>query len=232
VFLIEWDDLPNFMKNDAVLRYYRCIREKSGQLMIKRFFDIFFSLFFCLALSPIILLISIIIKIDSPGPIFFKQERVARYGRSFKIFKFRTMVQDAETKGPLITISGDKRVTRVGRIIRRFRLDEFPQIFNVLKGDMSFVGSRPEVPKYVAAYTDEMKATLLMAPGVTSFASIKFKDEETLISQIKNVDSVYLNEILPQKMEYNLLYLKNFGIWLDIKLSVQTVLSALNFTKD
>ncbi|MDR1467423.1 MAG: sugar transferase [Oscillospiraceae bacterium] len=215
------------MKNDKVLKYYQNIKKKPLQLVIKRFFDIVFSLVLCIFLTPLAILISIFIKIDSPGPVFFKQKRVARYGKIFMILKFRTMVENAENKGPLITVNEDKRITRVGKIIRRFRFDELPQIFNVLIGDMSFVGTRPEIQKYVLSYTDEMKATLLMPPGVTSFASIKFENEEFLIKKSEDVDFIYLNEILPQKMKYNLLYLKNFNFWFDVKLELKTIFLVL-----
>jgi lipopolysaccharide/colanic/teichoic acid biosynthesis glycosyltransferase len=227
VFLTKWDKLPEDMKNDKVLKYYQNIKKKPLQLVIKRFFDIVFSLVLCIFLTPLAILISIFIKIDSPGPVFFKQKRVARYGKIFMILKFRTMVENAENKGPLITVNEDKRITRVGKIIRRFRFDELPQIFNVLIGDMSFVGTRPEIQKYVLSYTDEMKATLLMPPGVTSFASIKFENEEFLIKKSEDVDFIYLNEILPQKMKYNLLYLKNFNFWFDVKLELKTIFLVL-----
>ena len=173
------------------------------------------------------LIISIIIKIDSKGPIFYRQIRITKYGKEFKIFKFRTMVVDADKKGSLVTLDNDSRITRIGSKIRKIRLDELPQLFNILLGDMSFVGTRPEVKKYVDFYNEEMLATLLLPAGVTSKASIEYKDEDEIISKYskkENIDDIYLKRILPEKMKYNLEYLKNFSILLDLKLCINTVL--------
>ena len=192
-------------------------------MFFKRFFDIVLSLFFIVLFSPVFVVLAIIIKIDSPGPVFFRQERVTQYGRMFRIFKFRTMVKDAENLGALITANGDSRVTSVGRALRKYRLDEFPQVINVFLGQMTFVGSRPEVPKYVNRYTSEMWATLLLPSGITSKASILYKDEEKYITQTENTDETYMNIVLPEKMKYNYEALMDFGFWEDIKIMFATV---------
>lgn len=173
------------------------------------------------------LIIAIWIKCDSRGRVFFLQKRVTKYGRSFYIFKFRTMVSDAEKQGTQVTVKNDSRITRAGRFLRKCRLDELPQLFNVLKGDMTFVGTRPEVPKYVARYTHEMYATLLMPAGITSLASIKFKDEEKLLDGAENTDDVYVNTVLPQKMKYNLEYITRFSFFYDIKLMFMTFFAVI-----
>ena len=174
------------------------------------------------------MVIAILIKIDSRGPIFFRQERVTEYGRVFKIFKFRTMINNADKLGTQVTVENDSRITKTGNLLRKIRMDEIPQLINILIGDMSFVGTRPEVLKYVNSYSDEMKATLLMKAGVTSLASIKFKDEDKLLRSCDNVDEVYIDKILPQKMKYNLEYLENFNFFYDIKLMFKTFLAVIN----
>ena len=174
-------------------------------------------------------IMAILIKVDSKGPVFYRQERVTTYGRIFKIFKFRTMVQNADKIGSLVTLGEDPRITKTGKVIRKFRIDEIPQVINILIGDMSFVGTRPEVKKYVDRYTDEMKATLLMPAGVTSEASIKFKDEDeiisTYISKGEKVDDIYTNRVLPEKMKYNLEYIEKFSIIQDLKIMISTVIA-------
>lgn len=225
--LIKYDKLPDFMKNKKVKYYYDILSKKRLQLLLKRLFDILMSLILLIILFPILLIISIIIKIDSKGPIFYRQIRITKYGKEFKIFKFRTMVVDADKKGSLVTLNDDQRITKIGKKIRKIRLDELPQLFNILLGDMSFVGTRPEVKKYVDFYNEEMLATLLLPAGVTSKASIEYKDEDEIISKYskkENIDDIYLKRILPEKMKYNLEYLKNFSILLDIKLCINTVL--------
>ena len=225
--LIKYDKLPDFMKNKKVKYYYDILSKKRLQLLLKRLFDILMSLILLIILFPILLIISIIIKIDSKGPIFYRQIRITKYGKEFKIFKFRTMVVDADKKGSLVTLNDDQRITKVGKKIRKIRLDELPQLFNILLGDMSFVGTRPEVKKYVDFYNEEMLATLLLPAGVTSKASIEYKDEDEIISKYskkENIDDIYLKRILPEKMKYNLEYLKNFSILLDLKLCINTVL--------
>ena len=224
----KFESLPAELQNEQVRPYYEALAAKRGQLFLKRTFDILVSAILLLLLSPILLFFAIWIKLDSPGPVFYRQERVTTYGRIFRIFKFRTMKVDADKMGSLVTLKNDDRITRVGHVIRRYRLDELPQLLNILTGDMSLVGTRPEVAKYVAAYTPEMKATLLLPAGVTSTASILFKDEEELIAKFilegMEVDDIYITKVLPEKMHYNLSYLKNYSFLGDLKLMVRTVL--------
>lgn len=228
MILKEFKELPKEMQNDSVLKYYNILKQKKLMLLLKRFLDFIGSLILLILLSPILIILAILIKIDSKGPVFYRQERVTTNGKIFKIFKFRTMIQDADKRGTLITGKQDSRITRIGNKIRKNRLDELPQLINILKGEMSFVGTRPEVKKYVDMYTDEMKATLLMPAGVTSMASIKFKDEDEIISkQTKNgktVDEAYVNDILPEKMKWNLEYIKKFSIFEDLKICIETVI--------
>ncbi len=223
----NWEDIPKDIKNDEVKIYYDILKDREISLLIKRCFDILFSLILLVLLSPAFLLIAILIKFDSKGPIFFRQERVTKYKRIFKIFKFRTMVNNADKIGSQVTVENDSRVTKIGKYLRKVRLDEIPQLINILIGDMSFVGTRPEVLKYVDRYSDAMKATLLMPAGVTSLASIKFKDEEKLLNDKENVDDVYVNEVLPLKMEYNLEYIKRFNFFYDIKLLFKTFFAVI-----
>ena len=193
--LKKWEDLPEFMRVDEVKPYYLILEKKSFSLALKRVFDIITSIILILLFSPIMLMVSLLIKLDSPGPIIYKQVRITQYGRSFKVYKFRTMVNGADKMGTHVTTQNDNRITRVGRKIRDCRLDEFPQLFNVLKGDMSFVGTRPEAVKYFESYTDKMKATLLLPAGITSMASIMFKDEAAILSNETNVDKVYVEKV-------------------------------------
>ena len=229
--LKKWDKLPENLKNEEIKKYYEILSHKKIQLFLKRIIDIIGSLILLILLSPILIVMAILIKLDSKGPVFYRQERVTTYGRIFKIFKFRTMVQNADKIGSLVTLGEDPRITKIGKIIRKFRIDEFPQVINILIGDMSFVGTRPEVKKYVDPYTDEMKATLLMPAGVTSTASIKYKDEDEIISTYLNkgekVDDIYINRVLPEKMKCNLEYITKFSIFYDIKICIQTVIEVL-----
>ena len=218
----KWDDLPQKFQNNAVKEYYDILKKRGASLVIKRIFDIIIALIITVIALPFMLIIAVWIKLDSKGPVFFRQRRVTTYGRIFRIFKFRTMVTDAEKRGTQVTVKGDSRVTRAGRFLRKCRLDELPQLFNVLCGDMSFVGTRPEVERYVDRYTDEMNATLLMPAGITSLASIKFKDEEKLLDGANDPDEVYVNTVLPQKMIYNLEYIRKFNFFYDIKLMFMT----------
>ena len=223
----KWENMPPFLKNDRVKVYYDILKEHEKELRIKRKFDTFLAAFMLAVIWPVFLLIGLLIKLDSPGPVFFKQERVTQYGRKFQILKFRTMVQNAEKMGSQITKSHDSRLTRVGKVIRGCRIDELPQLFNVLTGDMSFVGTRPEVVKYVRAYTDEMKATLLLPAGVTSEASISYKDEGELMEGVEDVDSVYIHQVLPEKMQYNLDALRNYSLLGDFRTMIRTVFAVL-----
>ncbi|WP_442856056.1 sugar transferase [Anaeromassilibacillus sp. An172] len=219
----KWDKLPDVMKTDEVKPYYLALKRKTASLIIKRVFDIIVSLILLILLSPVFLVISIMIKTDSKGPVMFRQVRVTQYGKTFRIFKFRTMVTDAEKLGTQVTVDNDSRITKTGNRLRKCRLDEIPQLLNILKGEMSFVGTRPEVEKYVNCYTPEMMATLLLPAGVTSTASIAYKDEDRLLKDAVSPDDVYVKQILPEKMKYNLEYLKNFGFFYDIRVMIRTV---------
>lgn len=219
----KWDYLPCNMQNDAVRPYYEILRRKPLDLAVKRIFDIVFSLILLILLSPLFIFIAICIKIDSPGSIFFKQERVTQYGRKFLIYKFRTMIENAEKTGTQVTVKNDSRITKSGQWLRKYRLDELPQLINIFIGDMSFVGTRPEVTKYVEKYTDEMLATLLLPAGVTSEASIKYKDESRLLDTADDIDKTYIEEVLPQKMKYNLESIKNFNMWKEMSTMLRTV---------
>lgn len=223
----SWDKLPEYMRNDKVRPYYEVLKKHVLSLVLKRIFDVVMSLLLLILLSPIFLIVSIWIKLDSKGPVFFRQERVTTYGKYFRIFKFRTMVNDAEKKGSLVTVGNDARITRVGEKIRHVRLDEIPQLINVLTGDMTFVGTRPEVVKYVNAYTDEMYATLLLPAGITSIASIHYKDEDEILKNASDPDKAYIQDVLPDKMRYNLDSIKNFSIWNELKTMIDTVKAVL-----
>lgn len=223
----KWDKLPAEMQSAAVRPYYEKLRKKNFSLFMKRVFDFFVSTLMLIILLPLFLILAIAIKIDSRGPVFFRQERVTQYGKKFRIFKFRTMVNNADKMGTQVTVSNDMRITKVGRFIRKCRLDEVSQLIDVWRGKMSFVGTRPEVPKYIERYTDEMMATLLLPAGVTSEASIKFKDEDELLKDVENVDDAYVETVLPKKMEYNLQSLKEYGFWRDIGTMFKTVFAVL-----
>lgn len=223
MILKKWEDLPDKLRTDAVRPYYDILAKRRGSLLLKRGFDIVVSAVMLLVLSPVFLVLAIAIKLDSPGPVFYRQVRVTQYGREFRIFKFRSMVSDADKRGSLVTVSSDSRITRVGKFIRKCRLDEVCQLIDVLRGTMTFVGTRPEVPKYVAAYTPEMLATLLLPAGVTSEASILYKDEAELLDAAADVDAVYIHDVLPGKMRYNLQSLKDFSFFSDIKTMFRTV---------
>lgn len=223
MILRSWDKLPEYMRNDKVKPYYELLKKRTGSLIMKRIFDIVMSLLLLMILSPVFLVVSIWIKLDSKGPVFFRQVRVTTYGKQFRIFKFRTMCENAEKKGSLVTVGNDSRITKVGEKIRHCRLDEIPQLLNVLAGDMTFVGTRPEVVKYVNAYSDEMYATLLLPAGITSVASIQYKDEDEILSKAKDPDDVYIHEVLPDKMKYNLASIENFSFLNEIKTMVNTL---------
>ena len=223
----SWEQLPDFMRVPEVRPYFDMLNRRRASIILKRFFDFTMSLLLMLIIWPVILIIAMLIKLDSPGPALFLQERVTAYGRHFKIVKFRTMVNDAEQKGTSVTVRGDARITRIGRILRKTRLDELPQLLNLIKGDMSFVGTRPEVPKYVAQYRPVYYATLLLPAGVTSEASIRYKDEDKLLSEAEDVDHVYVNDVLPAKMVWNLESIERFRFLREILTMVRTVLAVL-----
>lgn len=219
----KWEKLPPEMQIPEIKEYYDILRKRNCSLFFKRVFDIIVSLIMLIALSPVFLILAICIKIDSNGPVFYRQVRVTQYGKEFRIFKFRTMVQNADKIGTQVTVKGDSRVTKVGKFIRKFRLDEICQLIDVFRGTMTFVGTRPEVPKYVNAYTPEMLATLLLPAGVTSEASIFYKDEEKLLDGVEDADKVYVEKVLPDKMQYNLASIKKFSFWGDIAIMFKTV---------
>ena len=227
MILKQWEDLPDFLRMDEVRPYYDLLSRRRGSLFLKRCFDVVVSALMLVLLSPVFAVLAVAIKLDSPGPVFYRQVRVTQYGAEFRIFKFRSMVQGADKRGSLVTVSGDSRVTRVGKFIRKCRLDELCQLIDVFRGTMTFVGTRPEVPKYVAAYTPEMLATLLLPAGVTSRASILYKDEADLLDAAEDVDRVYIRDVLPGKMKYNLEELKEFSFLSDIKTMFRTVFAVL-----
>ena len=229
--MIKFEDLPVQLRNEDVERYYKLLNNKRTSLFCKLLMDRLLALVLLILFSPVILIIGFWIKIDSSGPAIYKQVRITQYGREFKIWKFRTMVVGADKKGSLVTSHNDNRITKIGRFIRKYRIDELKQLVNVLLGDMSFVGTRPEVPKYTDQYTDEMKATLLLPAGITSPASISFKDEDIIINRCVErglmVDDAYVNEVLPAKMHYNLEYLRQFSFINDLKIMIQTVVEVV-----
>ncbi len=227
MILKKWEDLPEALRTDAVRPYYEALQKKQFALICKRLFDIVVSAIMLLILLPVFLILAIAIKIDSPGPVFYRQVRVTQYGKQFRIFKFRSMVANADKIGTQVTVGNDSRITRMGKLIRKCRLDELCQLIDILRGTMTFVGTRPEVPKYVAGYTPEMMATLLLPAGVTSMASILYKDEDLLLDGAEDVDKVYIQEVLPEKMRHNLQAVKNFSFLKDIKTMFMTVFAVL-----
>lgn len=224
--IVQWEELPPQMQTEEVRKYYDILKKKKVGLFFKRAFDLIVSIIALIILSPVYLILAIAIKIDSPGPVFYRQERVTQYGKRFRIHKFRTMVQNAD-KGSQVTVNNDSRITRVGKVIRNCRLDEIAQLIDVIQGTVTLVGVRPESPKYVAAYTDEMMATLLLPAGVTNLACIYYKDEAKLLDGVEDTDKVYIEKILPGKMYYNLKGMEQFGFWNDIKLMFMTVFAVL-----
>ncbi len=225
--MVKFDNLPSCMQNDEVKKYYDILEKKKVSLFLKRVFDIVVSAIMLIFLIIPIAIIALMIKLDSPGKVIFKQERITKYGRKFYIYKFRTMVENAEKLGTQVTVDNDPRITRIGKKLRKLRLDELTQVFNILKGDMSFVGTRPEVKKYVDKYDDEMYATLLLPAGVTSLASIYYKDEDKLLEGAYDTDKVYVEEVLPSKMYYNLKSIENFSFLSDIITMFKTVFAVL-----
>lgn len=223
----EWNELPKQMKTEEVSPYYEILKKKRKSLYLKRLFDIFISFSIICIFMPFFFCISILIKLDSKGPIFFRQKRVTQYGKIFFIYKFRTMINNADQIGSQVTTENDIRITKIGRILRKYRLDEVPQVFNILLGEMTLVGTRPEVPKYVSKYSKEMWATLLLPAGVTSYASIAYKDEEKLLKNVDTVDKVYLEKVLPEKMQYNLKAIKEFGIVRDFMIMIKTIIAVV-----
>lgn len=225
--LKKWEELPKYMRTEAVRPYYESLSRKKFSLWIKRVFDVTVASVMLVLLSPVLLVLAFLIAKDSKGGVFYRQERVTQYGRKFRIFKFRTMVANADKIGTQVTVQNDNRITKIGEKLRKYRLDELPQLFNIILGDMSFVGTRPESTHYVKCYTPEMYATLLLPAGVTSEASIRYKDEAELLDQAADVDEVYVKEVLPGKMKYNLEEIRKFSWWREIGTMVRTVVAVV-----
>ena len=222
MLLKKWEQLPKKMQTEEVRKYYDILKKKQVSLFFKRIFDVVVSLIMLIIISPLFLILAIAIKLDSRGPVFYRQERVTQYEKHFRIHKFRTMVQNAD-KGLQVTVNNDSRITRVGKVIRNCRLDEIAQLIDVIQGTLTFVGVRPESTKYVAEYTPEMMATFLLPAGVTSLASILYKDEAKLLDASEDADKVYLEKILPAKMYYNLKSIEKFSFWGDIRIMLMTI---------
>ncbi len=226
MILRKWEDLPSEMQIPEVKQYYDILEKKKAALFFKRVFDVIASFLLLVIFSPVFIVIAVAIKLDSKGPVFYRQTRITQYGKEFRIFKFRSMVTDAD-KGSQLTVGNDSRITRTGKFIRKYKLDELSQLIDVLRGTMTFVGIRPEVPKYVEKYTPEMMATLLMPAGITSEASVYYKDENELLDAAEDVEKTYLEVVLPDKMKYNLAAMRSFSLIDDMKIMVLTVLAIL-----
>lgn len=227
MILRKWEDIPEWMQCPEVREYYDILSKRKISLVFKRAFDVVAGLGVLVITAIPMAVIAVLIKLDSEGPVFYRQERVTKYGKKFKIHKFRTMVNRADQIGSAVTVGNDSRITKVGAKLRGCRLDELPQVFDVLSGNMSFVGTRPEATKYVEQYTNEMKATLLLSAGITSEASIRYKDEAKLLDAADDVDRVYVEQVLPQKMVYNLDSIRNFGFFGQLATMFRTVLAVL-----
>ncbi|WP_366938104.1 sugar transferase [uncultured Anaerococcus sp.] len=223
----KWEDLPEYMRCDEVREYYDILNKKRLSILLKRIFDYVLGFLLLIILAIPMLIIATLIKLDSPGPIFYRQERVTRYGKHFKIHKFRTMVDNADKLGATVTVDNDTRITGIGKKIRNYRLDEFPQVFDILSGNMSFVGTRPEAVKFVNKYEPEYFATLLLPAGITSEASIKYKDEAKLLENETDVDKIYIRKILPEKMRFNLLSIKKFNFMNEVKIIFDTAIAVV-----
>lgn len=226
----KWEEIPDFMRIPEVRPYYDALKKKRVSLIVKRMFDIVSSGILLMVLSPVFVVLAVAIKIDSPGPVFYRQERVTQYGRIFRIHKFRTMVNNADKIGSSVTVSGDNRITSTGVFLRKYRLDEIGQLIDVLVGDMTFVGTRPEVKKYVDQYKPVMRATLLLPAGVTSEASIRYKDEAEQLTSVDDIDETYVKKILPDKLAINLEYLINFGFITEVSVMARTVIAVIKRT--
>lgn len=227
MILKDWADLPRFMRVSEVRPYYEVLNRNRTGLVWKRRFDFLLANFMLVVLAIPMMVIAGLIRLDSPGPAFYRQERVTTYGKRFQIHKFRTMINNADKTGTAVTVAGDSRVTRIGKVLRKYRLDELPQLIDIINGDMSFVGTRPEVVKYVRQYTPEMCATLLMPAGVTSEASIRYKEESELLNKAEDVDSTYIHDILPAKMKWNLDSIKKFRFEREVVTMIRTIFAVM-----
>ena len=225
--LKEWDELPDFMRMDEVRPYYDSLKKKKLSLALKRAMDLIGGIVLLIVLAIPMAIIAVWIKLDSEGPVFYRQERITSYGKHVKIHKFRTMVSNADKIGSAVTVSNDSRITKIGAKLRGCRLDELPQVLDLISGDMSFVGTRPEAVKYVEKYKPEYMATLLLPAGITSEASIRYKDEAELLDAADDVDKVYVEDVLPGKMKYNLAAIKKFSFFGEIATMLRTVFAVL-----
>ena len=225
--LRNWDDLPDFMRIPEVRPYWDILNKKQTQLLFKRIFDLVASIILLIILAIPMAIIAVLIKADSKVPIFYRQERVTSYGKHFHIHKFRTMVNNADRIGTAVTVGNDSRITAIGSKLRTLRLDELPQLHDVRSGNMSFVGTRPEAVKYVENYQPEYYATLLMPAGITSEASIRYKDESRLLDAAADVDDIYINQVLPEKMKWNLDNIRNFSLFQDVLIMLRTISAVL-----
>ncbi len=232
--LKKWEALPDFMKVDAVKPYYEILSKKKGSLMLKRAFDLMTALILLIIMALPMLMIACLVKLSSPGPVMYRQQRVTTYGKIFRIHKFRTMVENADQIGSVVTVEHDHRVTHIGKKLRRYRLDELPQLLDVIAGHMSFVGTRPEAVKYVEKYRPEYYATLLMPAGITSEASIRFKDEDSLLNAAEDVDEAYIHKVLPAKMAWNLKSIQEFRFTGELMTMFRTLLAVMgkNYRED
>lgn len=221
--LRKWENLPEWIRQPEVREYYDILAKKKGSLLLKRIFDLLIALILFIILLIPMAVIAVYIKSDSEGPVFYRQKRVTAYGKEFRIHKFRTMVTNADRIGTHVTVGEDPRITKAGRFLRKTRLDELPQVIDVLEGTMSFVGTRPEAVKYVEHYTPEMRATLLLPAGITSECSILYKDEAELLEKAEDPDYTYIHEILPEKMKYNLQSIRDFSLMGEIHTMFRTV---------
>ncbi|MCI9382916.1 MAG: sugar transferase [Lachnospiraceae bacterium] len=225
VEFLNWEELPAFMQTKEVRPYWEILKHRKYSLRIKYIFDFITAFILLVFLAIPMLFIAAAIKSDSQGPVFYRQIRVTTYGKKFRIHKFRTMVNGADKAGAAVTAANDSRVTKVGAVLRKYRLDELPQLLDVLSGDMSFVGTRPEVVKYVKKYTPEMRATLLLPAGITSEASIRYKDENQLLNEADDIEKVYVEKIMPAKMKWNLEGVRQFSFLRDIRTMIRTILA-------
>jgi len=203
------------------------LEKRKLQLVLKRAMDIVISGGALLVIWPVLLLIALAIRIDDPGPVFYRQVRVGKDGKEFRIFKFRTMIVDADKKGLAITVGRDNRITRVGRLLRKTKLDELAQLINVFTGEMSFVGPRPEVPKYVNMYTPYQRQVLLVRPGITDYASIAYRNENDLLEGAEDPEKMYIDVIMPDKIELNMKYLREISPLADIRLILSTIVAVI-----
>ncbi len=225
--LRKWDDLPDIMKTEEVRPYWESLNRKRGQLVLKRIFDIAAAAVLLVLLAVPMLILAAWIRADSRGPVFYRQERVTSYGKHFRIHKFRTMVSGADRIGTAVTVGNDSRITKAGAKLRGHRLDELPQLIDVLQGTMSFVGTRPEAVKYVEQYKPEYYATLLTPAGITSECSIRYRDEDRLLNAADDVDRVYTEQVLPEKMKLNLKSVMEYSFGKDLKTMFRTAAAML-----